>query len=166
MGFGRWFICQYDVAAGASDGDSGAPVFEMLGGGKVKLHGMLHGGHVDSIFVFSTMMGIESDFGGYLDVMVDPPTVPGGLVIDGPTEIKPNAECLWEGSAASGTTPFAFTWEISGIGVSNTYQYIGGKPGWVTGSSFVLKLTVINDAGSTSTQITVTENASALDCIM
>jgi hypothetical protein len=162
---GWWKMCQVEAAAGASDGDSGSPVFAMLGGGKVSLYGILWGGESGSYFSFSPMTGIETEFNAYIDVIVDEPILPFDLHIDGPEEIQPETECLWEGSAAGGTTPIAFTWEINGIAVGNGAQYIGGKPGWVSGSSFGLKLTATNDAGSTSTQITIYEDINAPLCI-
>jgi hypothetical protein len=55
------------VAAADRAGDSGAPVFERLGGNAVALTGMLWGGGTDevgqSVFVFSAMENIEFELG-------------------------------------------------------------------------------------------------------
>jgi hypothetical protein len=60
-------LCQDIVAAADRAGDSGAPVFERLGGNAVALTGMLWGGGTDevgqSVFVFSAMENIEFELG-------------------------------------------------------------------------------------------------------
>lgn len=161
-----WLICQTAVKAGAGPGDSGSPVFYMDGYGRVILHGVLWGGWPDSLFFFSSMQGIELDFGAYIDVITDAPTLPSGVAISGPTEIQPDATCFWEGSTTGGTTPLSYRWTNDGLEVSTTDSYVGGKDPGSMGSSFVLTFTVTNDAGSSSTQITVTENANAPMCLM
>jgi hypothetical protein len=64
------FLCQFRViGGGAAAGDSGAPVFAVLGGDSIRLAGILWAGkstaaQADSTyFVFSPMTGIEDDLG-------------------------------------------------------------------------------------------------------
>jgi hypothetical protein len=60
-------LCQDIVGAGDAGGDSGAPVFERVGGSNVALTGLLWGGGTDengqSVFVFSSMENIEFELG-------------------------------------------------------------------------------------------------------
>jgi hypothetical protein len=60
-------LCQDIVAAGDGPGDSGAPVFERLGGNAVALVGLLWGGGTDEtgehVFVLSSMENIEFELG-------------------------------------------------------------------------------------------------------
>ncbi len=77
---------------------------------------------------------------------------------------KPGATCLWEGIVSGGTTPFSYIWYNGIHMVSYTDSYTGGKLSGSSGSSFVLKFTVTNDAGTTYDQITVTEDSNARVC--
>ncbi len=162
---GYWYIDQVMVRAGADGGDSGSPVFEMGTYGRVSLAGVLWGGWPDSVYFYSPLKNIEDDFGAYIDVITDSPSLPSGVSISGPTSIRPGATCLWEGSVSSGTTPFSYIWENDSHGVSYTTSYTGGKLSGSSGSSFVLKFTVSNDAGGSSDQITVTEDSNAPICV-
>ena len=60
--------CQDRVRAGVAGGDSGSPVFRVLGnGGKVRLMGILWGGSVSGevTFVFSPMKNIHMELGDF-----------------------------------------------------------------------------------------------------
>lgn len=163
-----WNIEQVEVEAGALGGDSGSPVFEMGTYGRVSLAGILWGGGLetpDSTFFYTPLWNIQEEFGGYIDVITDSPSLPSGVSISGPTTIQPDATCLWEGSVSGGTTPFSYTWENNTHIVSYTDSYTGGKLSGSSGSSFVLKFTVTNDAGSTYDQITVTLDSNAPECV-
>lgn len=67
--------CQYFVAAGVDNGDSGSPVFADNGDGTVSLYGILWGRATDgNSFVFSPMSGIEQDLGTMTVVyLISPP---------------------------------------------------------------------------------------------
>jgi hypothetical protein len=57
-------LCQTFVAAGVRAGDSGSPVFSVMGGRRVQLLGILWGGSGDgSSFVFSPLNQIEQELG-------------------------------------------------------------------------------------------------------
>jgi hypothetical protein len=60
-------LCQDIVLAGVRGGDSGAPIFEQLGGNQVALVGLLWGGGTNefgaTVFVFSSMENIEFELG-------------------------------------------------------------------------------------------------------
>jgi hypothetical protein len=160
-------LCQTEVDAGAQGGDSGSPVFRMGSNGQIHLAGVLWGGFATGPFHFSSMNQIEMDFSGYIDVITDAPTLPSGLSITGPTEIQPEATCLWQGNVTAGTAPLSYSWTIDGGStVSTTDSFIGGKPPESLLSSFVLRFTVTNDAGTQYVQITVTEDENAEMCLM
>lgn len=158
-----WILNSDSVDAGAGGGDSGSPAFQMSTYGKVTLVGSLWGGW-SSAFFFSPIGQMEKDFGDYLEVITDAPTLPSGLSITGPTRIQPGATCLWTGHVTGGTTPYTYSWTNDGFTVSNTDSYRGGKLDGETGSSFMLEFIVINDAGQSSTQITVQEDSNAPIC--
>ena len=98
------------------------------------------------------------------NVITDSPSLPSGVSISGPTSIRPDATCLWEGSVTGGTTPFSYTWENDTHIVSYTDSYTGGRLEGSSASSFVLKFTVSNDAGYSYDQITVTVDPNAEVC--
>jgi hypothetical protein len=161
-----WLLCQDVVDAGAGGGDSGAPVFRMGVNGQVRLAGVLWG-DASPGFYYSSMSQIEMDFGAYLDVITNAPTLPSGLSITGPTEVEPGATCSWQGNVTGGTTPFSYSWTIDGgQTVSTTDNFTGGKPPESLLSSFVLRFTVTNDAGSEYAEITVTEDQNAEICLI
>jgi hypothetical protein len=173
-GSNYWLICQTGVRGGSSGGDSGSPTFRRVGhNSNIKLAGVLWGGWEDSIFFYSPMISIENDLGGYLDVITSAPTTPTGLSISGPTEIPPGStECAWQGSVTGGTTPITVSWLNDGtIVLSDSIYpggstYVGGKLDGTVGSSFQLTFIASNDAGTTTDQITVTENSIAIACNM
>lgn len=159
-----WIDGSAVVDAGAWHGDSGSPVFEVSTYGKATLVGVLWGGYAGGPFYFSPLGQVQKDFGNYLDVITDAPALPSGLSITGPTRIRPGATCLWTGNVTGGTTPYTYSWTNDGFTVSDSISYRGGKLAGETGSTFVLEFTVINDAGSNSTQITVQEDSTASIC--
>lgn len=80
---GKRLICQATATYASEDGDSGAPVFELLGGSHVRLHGIHVGRTSDNQFaIFSKLWGITEDL-GTLSVYAPgwgtpPPPPPGG----------------------------------------------------------------------------------------
>lgn len=82
-------------------------------------------------------------------------------IANGPTSVKPNVECEWDGTANGGTSPYTFNWwknAISSIGTGPNLFYTN------TGSNFTLYLDVTDALGATATTsqaITISSGAPA-----
>ena len=161
-----WLICQHEVDAGAAGGDSGSPVFQVLGAGKIAIGGVLWGGTSEGPIYYSSISRIEDALGGHIEAATSAPVAPYGVSLNGPTEIRPGATCTWTVSYSGGTIPVAYTWTNDSQVVGTTDTYTGSKLSGTTGTSFVLQIQVTNDAGAAYDQITVTETASAPICMM
>ena len=57
-------LCQTFVSATVGSGDSGSPVFQIIGGDDVRLVGILWGGSGSRTFVFSPLTQVEAELGG------------------------------------------------------------------------------------------------------
>jgi hypothetical protein len=58
-------LCQTFVSAGVAGGDSGSPVFQINGGRRVTLVGILWGGSGSSLYVFSPLKQIQDELGAF-----------------------------------------------------------------------------------------------------
>jgi hypothetical protein len=58
-------LCQTFVSAGVAGGDSGSPVFQINGGRRVTLVGILWGGSGSSLYVFSPLKQIRDELGAF-----------------------------------------------------------------------------------------------------
>lgn len=163
-GSGFKLFCQARVDAGASDGDSGAPVFDRFSTDYVRLAGILWGGE-NGDFWFSPMSSLDEHFGLPIDVAgFTAPPAPS-VSISGPTLIEPDATCTWTAQVSTGQSPFTYDWTNHQQPVAGDEEYTGGKLPGHTSSSFTLSVEVEDDTGQTgSDQIVVTEDASAPPC--
>ncbi|TVP59511.1 MAG: hypothetical protein EA351_01435 [Gemmatimonadales bacterium] len=163
-GSGFKLFCQARVAAGASGGDSGAPVFDRFSTDYVKLAGILWGGE-NGDFWFSPMSNLDEHFGLPIDVAGFTAPPPPSVSISGPTLIEPDATCTWTAQVSTGQSPFTYDWTNHQQPVSGDEEYTGGKLPGHTSSSFTLTVEVEDNTGQTgSDQIVVTEDASAPPC--
>jgi hypothetical protein len=141
--------CSVIASYYSTDGDSGAPVFRVLGSG-VKLVGINWGfDDNDQISAFSPMGNLYADFGSF--TVYDPPL---NAQISGEQYVKPYYPCEWFASATGGVGPYTYQW--SGV-LSGSGQSISGS----IGQSGSLMLTVTDSNQNTDSEswwISVSQN--------
>jgi hypothetical protein len=98
QGVRRAYLCQATVEAGASFGDSGAPVFSPgERPGQVILHGILGGGNAsEGLYFYSPMAGIEQELGALTTSTPDPKDEgarPDLVPVPLPDVVGPSAFC-------------------------------------------------------------------------
>jgi hypothetical protein len=85
--------------------------------------------------------------------------------IDGPTEMQPNATCMWEAVVSGGTPPYTYQWTNHGMFAGTEASYTGSKDSGNTSGYIRLEVTVSDAAGgSDSHLIYVYEDAAAAVC--
>lgn len=139
-------ICGMETDYYASGGDSGAPVFEYLFQNYVALLGVHTSTNpTTGRRFFSTLDGIEYDFGVTLDVIGDP--VPPVVSITGPTEVYPYEDCTWDSEVEYGTSPFTYAW--SGV-LSGSESYVDGA---VSSSGYLTLIVTDSESKADTAQI-------------
>lgn len=72
-------------------------------------------------------------------------SVLSSVVINGPTQVKPNELCSWNANVTGGTPPFSYVWSQSaGSGTNNGDGSYEGS----SGNSFTLSVTVTDALGA------------------
>ncbi|MEN8376571.1 MAG: PKD domain-containing protein [Gemmatimonadota bacterium] len=131
-------------------GDSGSPTFTELGGGDVRLEGILWGGNgPGSLWVFSPMPNIVAELGALNAVgggsPPPPPPPPAGLNAAFSFDCSNSDTCSFDASASTGVGTLSYAWDFddgsNGNGVSPSHIYGGA-------GDFVVELTVTDDNGS------------------
>lgn len=143
----RVLRCQWASSLHADSGDSGAGVFHTLETpSMVALHGLLWGASGSETF-YSSLKGIELDFGLVLDVTWSPTpgSNPVSVVISGPETVPPGANCQFYASIYTSGDPSAFTitWRKDGTTIGT-----GASVSVASSSSFTLEATAIGADGS------------------
>jgi hypothetical protein len=141
-GFGHDLACLTATNLHSEGGDSGAPIFLILGGSypsHVLIRGIVWGGATNDTW-YSTMTGIAEDFysgtpwppnrinpcSGVGGRCADPPLQ---VWIDGPYAVRPSDLCTWNAGVQGGEAPFSYQW--SGV-LSGTSESVFGHV-WSSG---------------------------------
>lgn len=108
---------------------------------------------------FNVTTGTDS-----VHTIVNPPTIPPTISIDGPTRIQPGATCIWSASVSGGLSPYTYDWHMDGVDMGSDATLDAAKPTGL-GSPFTVYLDVWGaDGGHSSTSINVTESSTAPIC--
>ena len=112
-----WFLCQGEANQLQGEGDSGAPIFELLGDGS---QAWAVGVNWGSQGAFSPMYAVLNELfvtapaNGILDPTTSPPPAGPSTSIAGKSVVKPNAPCIWTASISGGVPPFSSVWFKNG----------------------------------------------------
>ncbi len=91
------------------------------------------------------------------------PSVPS-ISIDGPTDVKPSASCVWFASVSGGAAPLTYEWGVGSMLVGNQ-QELTYANSVSHGGSFLLRLTVTGaDFAQSTTSVTVSVSSGAMIC--
>jgi hypothetical protein len=173
---GNWLVCQAAGDYESDIGDSGAPILAYyLSGPYVRIVGTHVGANeAGDSAAFSPWQGIEDDFamiGGSFDEEYSgsppppPPPLEGVTISAWPASVQPNDVCTWFGSVTDGTPPYYFRWYKGGQLLKTETATTTEVTFNVGTSSFVLKLTAVDDGGRSGEKTkTITISGGAEQC--
>lgn len=116
IGASYHLICQDHVDAGAAPGDSGSPVFMVVGPSEARLYGVLWGAVENSHFVFSSNWALNQDFDGSFDMIGTPALA---VSVTGPNVVDQERTYSWSVDAGGGPGNYQYQWRVeyqSGFG--------------------------------------------------
>jgi hypothetical protein len=146
--------CANDAPYYAEGGDSGGPVWRRVGNPPDAEAVGVHFGRYGETSVFSAFAAIETELGVSLN-----PIAPLVVAIGGPTEIRDDDPCGWNGAVFGGRRPYSNSW--TGVFTSTEPSVLG-----TVAESGELRLVVQSDDGQIAGDtifINVTPNAP--DCV-
>ncbi|HEX2210380.1 MAG TPA: hypothetical protein VHG93_22065 [Longimicrobium sp.] len=97
--------------------------------------------------------------------VLDCPPPPLTISVDGPSSIRPGAECSWTATPGGGNgNPYSITWYVGGTSVGYGPYWTGSKPSGVYGSNWTLKAEVTDGSTATYTLHPISESSGAPIC--
>jgi hypothetical protein len=149
-------LCQGIASYHSQDGDSGAPVVELLGDGTIAAAVGIHWGANGR---FSPMYAVlnelyESMPGGNLDPTApapppgDPPPL-SDVTLDGPSTWPAGVAAEFTAYPVGGTAPFTYTWLVDG---AVQQQSSSSSFTWTAYSSYYVSVTVQDALGATASR--------------
>ena len=152
-GEGNEWRCHNKATYGHADGDSGSPVF-VWQGSTVQLAGIHVGDHGGKA-LYSTMDGIETDFGAIETFY--------SVFISGPGGVWSSGTYMWEAFPSPSSGSHSYQWKVKYLSTGNTVTLGTGKTQelYIDGSTGHLLLSVTStfaQTGSTATHERVISN--------
>lgn len=86
------------------------------------------------------------------------------VTIDGPSKIKPGAQCTWTATVSGGSGTYTYNWFREVEWVSGASSYTGGRPNGTLLPQFKLRVEVSDGTQGASAELLVKESSTAMVC--